>query len=652
MFYPQAMTEIELVVPSKDMLAVTRELSGRGLFHQTDASYLNSEKELTSPSVWQDKATAYSSLEHRIQIILQTIGGQEGPPPTTEFEVLTVIENAVEVVEQIEGEVKKITDRLTNETKKLEQLESNLTQLEPIEELGVQISALRNQRFIYSILGIMPTGNIDRLHDSLSRIPFVFLTLRQDNQRAVVWIASARTNAEILDRAIRSAYLIPLVLPDTYHGTPAEIIKMLHENIDASRVQISELKKKLSAIKEAHEKDLQTLYWDIHSSRLMTDAIIRYGRLKYTYLIIGWTPSNGLDDLIERIKLASKETLIESYPTSRSDVKKDVPVALQHHKVFQSFQMLVTTYARPRYDELDPTLILAISFPIIYGAMFGDVGQGIVLALIGWLLASRKVKALEGLASLSGLILSCGISATLFGFLYGSVFGYEDVLPILWIRPIENIILILEIAVGAGIFMLSIGFLIGTFNALTAKDWSRLFFQKNGLPGLLLYWSILGFGGTALLNIKAIPSFVFIIIAILSAVVIMFSELLKHLLEGRRPLISDGVSTFAIQAFFEVFETLISFLSNSLSYVRIGAFAVAHGGLNQAIFILGGLLDQGHGVGYFFILIMGNLLIILFEGLIVGIQTMRLEYYEFFSKFFVGGGKRYEPLTLRPVVRE
>ncbi len=652
MFYPQAMTEIELVVPSKDMLAVTKELSGRGLFHQTDASYLNRDKELTNSSIWHDKSTAYASLERRIQLILQTLGGHEGIPPTSEFEVMTEIENAVDVVDNIEAEVKKITDHLANETKRLEQLESNLNQLEPIEELDVQISALRNQRFIYSILGIMPVNNIDRLHDSLARIPFVFLTLRQENQKAVVWIAGARTNAEILDRAIRSAYLIPLVLPDSYHGTPAEIIKMLREHSKTSQEQIAQFNIKLEAVREVREKELQDLYWDIHASHLMTDAIIRYGRLKYTYLVIGWTPSNGLEDLVERIKLVSRETLIESFPTKRSNMQKEVPVDLQHLKIFQSFQMMVMTYARPRYDELDPTILLAISFPIIYGAMFGDVGQGIVLALIGWLLTSRKVKALQSLASLGGLVISCGVSATVFGFLYGSIFGFEDVLPILWIRPIENIILILEIAVGAGIFMLTVGFFIGILNAITAKDWPRLLFEKNGLPGFLLYWGILGYAGSALLGIKAIPSFVFIVIIALSALAIMFSEVLKHLVERHRPLISGGAGTFAIQAVFEVFETLISFLSNSLSYVRIGAFAVAHGGLSQAIFILGALVSPGHGPGYFLVLLLGNLFIIGFEGLIVGIQTMRLEYYEFFSKFFVGGGKRYEPLALRPIAKD
>ena len=129
----------------------------------------------------------------------------------------------------------------------------------------------------------------------------------------------------------------------------------------------------------------------------------------------------------------------------------------------------------------------------------------------------------------------------------------------------------------------------------------------------------------------------------------MFSEVFRHLLEGHRPLVEDGIFTYLIQAFVELFETFISSLSNSVSYVRVGAFAVAHGGLSSVIFILANMAGGGNGVlnmiMYWIVVILGNLFIVGFEGLIVGIQTMRLEYYEFFSKFFEGGGMSYEPLT-------
>jgi V/A-type H+-transporting ATPase subunit I len=138
------------------------------------------------------------------------------------------------------------------------------------------------------------------------------------------------------------------------------------------------------------------------------------------------------------------------------------------------------------------------------------------------------------------------------------------------------------------------------------------------------------------------------IVAICTGLAIMFSEVLIHLVEGERPLIEGGLGTYAIQAPMELFETVISFLSNSLSYVRVGAFAIAHVVLSSVVFLLAELVSPAHGTGYWIIVAIGTVGIVLYEGLIVGIQAMRLSYYEFFSKFFTGGGMRFEPLSLVP----
>jgi V/A-type H+-transporting ATPase subunit I len=309
--------------------------------------------------------------------------------------------------------------------------------------------------------------------------------------------------------------------------------------------------------------------------------------------------------------------------------------------------MLVTTYARPRYGEIDPTWLIAITFPLLFGAMFGDVGHGLLLALFGGVISSRKVKALKSLAGLGGLITICGLVAAAFGFLYGSLFGYEDILPAIWMHPLENILSILIVAVGAGVVLLTLGFLIGIFNAIVSHDWPHLVFGHNGIAGFLLYWSLLGLAGSAAKVIPVSPK-IFGLLAIVAGLATMFSELLIRLMEGERPLIEGGIGTYAIQAPVELFEAVISLLSNSLSYVRVGAFAVAHGGLSSAFFILAKLTGPEFGVSYWIVVAIGNLFIVGFEGLIVGIQTMRLSYYEFFSKFFSGGGMRFEPLTLAP----
>jgi V/A-type H+-transporting ATPase subunit I len=137
-----------------------------------------------------------------------------------------------------------------------------------------------------------------------------------------------------------------------------------------------------------------------------------------------------------------------------------------------------------------------------------------------------------------------------------------------------------------------------------------------------------------------------IAVAALTGIAVMFSDVLERLVAGQRPLVEGGVANYTIQAVFVMAEVLISLLSNSLSYVRVGAFAVAHGGLSAVVFILADIASPAHGIVYWVVVIAGSLFVIGFEGLIVAIQTLRLEYYEFFGKFFAGGGADYRPFQL------
>ncbi|MEW6242628.1 MAG: V-type ATPase 116kDa subunit family protein, partial [Chloroflexota bacterium] len=451
MFFPKAMTEIELIVPSKDLLAVTKILSRHGVFHQTDSNYAGVDS--GSASGWQDNAAAYAALERRVQAVMQALDVEEGPPPSAEFESMVELDAVRPVVDRLEEEVKKTSDELVGEKKRLEQLESTLHQLEPVAEVEINISALRKSNYLYSVLGLIPAANVDRLKTSLARVPYVFLVLRPDSQKPVVWLAGPRGNSDVLDRATRSAYLNPLVLPEEYDGTPAEVIKSLREEMEKTRQRISELQTVLAELGESRKEQLRNLLWEVHASRLLAEAIVRFGQLRHTYVIVGWVPADDLETLTQRLKYVSKEILIEALPISRTGHNQHVPVALLNNKYLKPFQMLVNTYARPRYGELDPTILMALTFPLLYGAMFGDLGQGLVLFVLGLLMHNKIF--MKGMQSLGLLISYCGASAAIFGVLYGSVFGFEgehfthtfgfEFHPI-WISPIADTLPVLGIA--------------------------------------------------------------------------------------------------------------------------------------------------------------------------------------------------------------
>jgi V/A-type H+-transporting ATPase subunit I len=666
MFFPKEMSEVELIVPSKDLVAIAKVISGRGVFHQVDSAYLGMES--TGANTWVEKAANLSAMERRIQSIMQSLSLAEEYPAKAEVGSMVDLDSLRPSVDQIDERVKSASDQLSAETKRLELLESQLRQIEPIADVKVEVGALRKSSFMHSILGVIPAANMSRLKTSLLRVPHVFFTLREDAQKPVVWILGSKTNSDVLERAAKSAYLNPLSLPDEFSGTPEQITGLLRKEIESSKQKISDQEADLVKLAGSYKNDLQQMLWDVHISRVLADAIVRFGQLRHTYVVVGWVPTSELETLTSRLKEVSREVLIESVQTGRSGHHSQVPVALSTNKWLKPIQMLVGTYGHPSYGELDPTLLMAFTFPLLYGAMFGDLGQGAVLFVLGLLMHNKIF--MKSMQSLGLLIAYCGASAALFGFLYGSIFGFEGHLveeylhfhfEPTWISPMENILSILSIAIDAGIIILMFSFLLGMLNNVRSRDWAHLLFGHTGIAAFIFYICFLamlgGFlGDTALapkvaVAINSLPLPFTTLLAVFG-VLVMFGGFFRNMVEGHTLIEGKGIGgfmMFLIQSLMDLIETVISMLSNTLSFIRVGAFAVAHGGLSLAIFSLAG---EEPTPGFWITIFLGNIFIIGFEGLIVGIQTMRLHYYEILGKFFHGGGMQFEPLKLSPSKEE
>lgn len=661
MFFPKAMTEVELIIPAKDLTAVTKVLGSRGSFQQIDSTYLGLEN--LGPSSWQETSASYSTLERRLQAIMQNLNLTEEYSGPANAELSADIGALQSAVERIDADVRGTSDEMSAEKKKLEQMENQLQQLQPISDLNYEIGALRKSKYLYSIAGVMPADQVSRLETSLARVPYTFFTLREDPKKPLVWLFGPRSNADVIDRAVRSAFLTPLVLPEDFMGSPAEGVKTMAKAIEASKQKISELDRELAKLAAAHKKELYELWRDVHMNRVMAEAIARFGQLRHTYIVVGWVPSDEIETFTKRLKAASKEILIEAVPAQRAGEHASAPVALENPSYFKPFEFLVNTFARPRYNELDPTFLIGITFPLLYGIMFADLGQGLILALVGFWFRDKILLFLPGKT-----VIACGISGAIFGLLFGSVFGFEDKIPqqLVLFHPIHSILGVLFVAMGLGAILLNLAMLLNIFGALRNRNWGQSLFDSNGLFGWLLYVSFLVFFlqvlsgvfvGKELFDGVYFPKIVFptivtslaklfTVLGLLLAVI--FSHPLKHWMEGHPFAIEGGGMVFAIQSGAEVFEKFISMFSNTLSYVRVGAFAIVHAGFMVAVFVVARLVGGGEesGFGYWAIVVVGNLGVLLLEAFIVGIQTLRLHFYEFFTKFFNGGGAAFEPLAL------
>ncbi len=645
-WFSERMTAVEIEVPDRYARRVTEVLANDGLLQLEDISYLNTSKEHGYAQDCQTKAIQFANLEKQLSETMQTLKINLEEAPDKQFKMLSDPEQLQPFANQLSQEVQESSQVISETQKKIAHLRHNIDLLEPLSDVDIPFDRIRNRRYIFSILGTMPSSNIDRFKTSMAKVPFVLLVLKQTTELAIVLLIGLRQNKDYLQRTARSAYLSGIDLSDTYQGTPAQIIASIKAEIDVLEEQVGNANQEVDRIRENRSVRLQDLYWHVRYSRLMCEALMRYGRLKQGYLIAGWLPSNQLEVLTNDLTAISPEILIDiKQPGEERDLSK-TPIVMERAGFQQGFQKLVTTYGMPEYNELNPTLLMMLTFPVIFGAMFGDVGHGLILAIAGLMLMLNKIKKLKKFSSLGSVIFLCGIVAMVFGVLFGSIFGMEDLIPAVWDHPMENIMSLLLITGAGGALLLTVANIMGLVNDFHQRHWIHFFMNSRGLAGLLLYWSLIGIVLSLFIRDFPINKIAFVVTTVLSIIMIFLSGFLERLIEKKKPYMEGGPFVYLIQSFFELFETVIGYLSNSLSYVRIGAFAVAHAGLSSVFFILANLISPTKGFGYWLVVIFGNIFVIGFEGMIVSIQTLRLEYYEFFSKFFSGRGRKYLPFRI------
>jgi V/A-type H+-transporting ATPase subunit I len=258
--------------------------------------------------------------------------------------------------------------------------------------------------------------------------------------------------------------------------------------------------------------------------------------------------------------------------------------------------------------------------------MFGDVGHGAVIAGAG-VLMRRKLR------SFTPFVVLIGLSSVLFGFLYGSIFGYEEVIHPLWMSPLHDPILMLKLALywGIGFILIAIGLTIR--NRLAEGKVLEAMLDSKGVAGVLFYLGLL-FAGYRYMAHGQFGWTEGLAMLVPLLVVLGYKWHEAEFPPGEKVLV----------VFIEGFDTLVAYVSNTLSFLRVAAFSLNHVALAIAIFTLANMMGT---TGHWITVVLGNVFILVLEGGIVAIQVLRLEYYEGFSRFFSGDGREFRPLTMR-----
>lgn len=517
--------------------------------------------------------------------------------------------------------------------------------VEPFRSIDFSIHDVTQYRFIKFRFGRVPVDYYHKLETYVYEdLDVVFLEGSRDSSHVYGAYFSAEGNIEQTDAILKSLHFERLRLPDEYDGTTREVCKKLTEEIARLNQEILSTDEK---IREAFRKNgakllavrrrLQELSSNFDVRKLA--ALVENKRGDH-FILCGWMPEDQAALFMDEIKKDPDVFVIVE--DNHEEYFSEPPTKLKNPKFFKPFEMFIRMYGLPAHNELDPTIFVALTYTFIFGAMFGDVGQGLCLFIGGALL--YKLKKIN----LAGIISIAGIFSTFFGFMFGSVFGFEDMIEATWIRPIShmttlpfigklNTVFIVAIAFGMGIILLSMIFHI--INAKKAHDTESLL-DQNGISGLVFYGAVVL---TVVLFMTGNPlpgTIVLVVMFGIPLLLMMFKEPITNKLEKRLEHSEEGKVMFVVQAVFEMFETLLSYFSNTLSFVRIGAFAVSHAAMMEVVLMLAGVET---GNPNWAIVVGGNLFVCAMEGLIVGIQVLRLEYYEMFSRFYKGTGREFKP---------
>ncbi|WP_176255723.1 V-type ATP synthase subunit I [Enterocloster alcoholdehydrogenati] len=592
------------------------------------------------------EANPYKEQLASARNLMERFSGTLPKIPANRGESLPGIKEAASFVEQLNEELKELTKKREELAVQIQALKQSKDRVAPFTELNYSLREILGFKFIKFRFGRVTREYYDKINNYVyDTIDTVMFKCLEDPE--YVWIVYFVPDklSEKIDAIYASMHFERVFLPDEYEGTPLEAEHVLADRIQALEAQEREAQETVKTILEEKKEELTGAWIRLERFGVNFDvrklAACTMHASNNFYILCGW--------MTERDARAFRKEIEEDADTfciledNRGNITSTPPTKMKNPGLFKPFEMYVEMYGLPSYNEIDPTVLIGITYSVLFGFMFGDAGQGLCLLIGGFLLYRlKKVR-------LAGIISCCGFFSVIFGLLFGSIFGFEDIIDALWLRPQEamtdlpfigrlNTVFVAAIAIGMGIILLCM--ILNIINSVRAHDTEKIWFDTNGAAGLVFYAAL---ASVIVLYMSGNPlpaTAVLVVMFLIPLAVMFFKEPLTAMVEKKAEKLHGGVGMFITQGIFELFEVLLSYFSNTLSFVRVGAFAVSHAAMMQVVLMLAGAEagDPNWGV-----IIGGNLFVCGMEGLIVGIQVLRLEYYELFSRFYRGSGRAFEP---------
>ena len=542
--------------------------------------------------------------------------------------------------------VKDYVDKISKIGVMLDLMEKSLIEIKHMSKLSVKIDDVFAAEYIDACFGRMPVDSCLKLNYFKDKL-FFFVPLDEEQDFCWGMYITPSKCADETRKCFKSLYFEEYCIPDYVHGTPQLAISNIQAQIVEERANLEKVKANLDAFKIQNMHTLLSVYSKI---KILHDTFsyrkfAAVGRKKFH--INGFILQRDSEKFVKMFDDMA-EVVVETL-SIKENSDHAPPVKLRTCWLFRPFEMYVKTYGLPRYEDINPSSYIGLIYCLMFGIMFGDFGQGAVLFIVGLLVWKFTKNSI-------GLILTrCGTCSALFGLAYGSCFGFEGVFGGFWktiglgsVFPMnllesKNSMNILIISFILGTVLILSAMSINVFLSLKNRQFGKALFSCNGVAGLVVYSAV--FGAVILIMTSGINIFspIFIVCAILIPLfIIFFCVPLSNAIETRlKKNNSEKLEKFsAINATFDMIDIVLSYFSNTLSFLRVGGLALSHAALMLVV------MEFSHMVGAFgvpIVVLLGNVFVMVLEGLIVSIQALRLIYYEIFSRFYNADGKPFEP---------
>lgn len=512
--------------------------------------------------------------------------------------------------------------RIEEEQRHVQQL---LRTLDNFAALDIDLGLLgRAKRFLDVRIGIVPRTNLPRLREAVGLAGYVLQPFLYAQDQIQVVVAGPSGREDEIQALLQSAGWRGVEIPPELRADPTRVRAALRER--AARIY-EDNSAQCRLVDETQQTYHEHLVAAMQTLALAAPYAELGGALRGRGALIGmsgWVPTSDVAALRAQldVRLAGRYVL-EARPP-RPDERPQVPSLMRHHRWLRPFVTLVQNYGVPRYGEIDPTLLFAGSFIVMFGMMFGDIAHGAVIVVAAGFLR-RRLRAFTPFA------VACGLSSMVFGWVYGSVFGFEEWVHPLLISPLSDASYMLRLALYWGIGFILFVTALMVYNRWVEGHYAQALFDGKGVAGMLFYVGVIYALYSGLHDhVFRIPQVLAILAPLLAVLGYKWYEYRGPVTERLLVVVIEGV------------ETILNYTANTLSFLRVAAFSLNHVALSVAVFTLA---DAMHGAGHWITIVIGNVFILVMEGAIVGIQALRLEYYEGFSRFFSGAGRPFRPLS-------